>query len=190
MGGIPTLPDIKGIDEKNVVSGAKLHKSLKLYLKFIPPNLLRWLTKFYLPVGKRVVIIGGSLHGCELAEFFTRRGRQVVIVDKAERPGQGMVDVIQNHLFAWFQRKGVIMYSGVKEYVEITDRGLTIITKEGETVTLEADTVIPALPLVPDLALFEKLKGKAPEVYAVGDCKEPMLIADAISAGMVTAREI
>ncbi len=190
MGGTPTMPDIKGINLPNVIGGAKLHKSLKTYLRFIPPNLLRWLTKFYLPIGKRVVIIGGSLHGCELGEFLVKRGRQVTIVEKSDRLGQGMVDVIQAYLFQWFKKKGVTLISGVKEYKEITKKGLTIIDKDGKEETLEADTIIPALPLMPDMKLFESLKGKVAEVYAVGDCQEPLLIADAISKGMETARLI
>jgi 2,4-dienoyl-CoA reductase (NADPH2) len=189
-GGTPMLPDIKGINGKNVVGGANLHKNLKFYLKFVPPNLLRWLTKFYLPIGKRVVIIGGSLHGCELGEFLAKRNRQVTIIDKSETLGQGMVDVIMAYLFQWFKKKGVRLISGVKEYVEITQEGLTIINKDGTKETLEADTIIPALPLTPDMKLYESLKGKTPEVYAIGDCKEPLLIADAISQGMETARLI
>jgi 2,4-dienoyl-CoA reductase (NADPH2) len=189
-GGTPTLPDIKGIDGRNVVGGAKLHKSLKFYLKFIPPNLLRWLTKFYLPIGKRVVIIGGSLHGCELGEFLVRRGRQVTIVDTAERLGQGMVDVIMAYLFQWFNKMNVKLIGGIKHYVEITPDGLLIINEDGMEEMLPADTVIPALPLTPDLKLYESLKGKVKEIYAIGDCKEPQLIADAISQGMETAHAI
>jgi 2,4-dienoyl-CoA reductase (NADPH2) len=188
-GGIQATPDIKGIQNKNVVSNTALHKQLKAYLRFMSPGMLRWFTNYYLPIGKHVVIIGGSLHGCELAEFFTRRGRIVTIVDKADRLGQGMVDVIQQYLFAWFKRNRVTLISGVKD-IEITPNGVTIITAAGEKKQLQADTVVPALPLAPNLALYEALKGKAPEVYAVGDCKDPLLIADAISAGMQTARGI
>jgi pyruvate/2-oxoglutarate dehydrogenase complex dihydrolipoamide dehydrogenase (E3) component len=137
-----------------------------------------------------VVIIGGSLHGCELGEFLTKRGRQVTIVEKSATLGQGMVDVLQAYLFDWFRRKGVALIGGVKEYLEITGKGLVIIDKDGQKQTISADTVILALPLLPDLALFEALKGKVPEVYAVGDCLEPLLIADAISKGMETARLI
>jgi len=186
-GGVPTVPDIKGIDGANVVSGAKLHKSLKRYLRFIPPDLLRWLTKFYLPIGKRVVVIGGSLHGCELGEFLAKRGRQVTIVEKSDTPGEGMVDVILAYLFMWFRKKRVEIISGVKDYVEITPRGLTIINKYNEKETLEADTIVPALPLTPNLELYESLKGKVTELYAIGDCEEPLLIIDAISKGMETA---
>ena len=189
-GGVPTMPDIKGINSPNVVGGAKLHQNLKTFLKFIPPNFLRWLTNFYLPIGKRVVIIGGSLHGCELGEFLVKRGRQVTIVEKSDRLGEGMVDVIQAYLFQWFRKKSVKLISGVKEYVEITKEGLTIINKDGVKETLKADTIIPALPMTPNLTLYESLKGKAPEVYAIGDCREPLLIADAISKGLETARLI
>ena len=189
-GGKPALLDIPGIDRTNVVSSAELHRKLKFYLRFINPKTLRWLTKFYLPIGKRVVIIGGSLHGCELGEFLVKRGRQVTIVEKSATLGQGMVDVIQAYLFDWFRKKDVTLIASVKEYVEITDEGLTIINKDGAKQTILADTIIPALPLVPDLALFESLKGKVPELYAIGDCKEPLLIVDAISRGMETARNI
>jgi 2,4-dienoyl-CoA reductase (NADPH2) len=189
-GGKILTPAIKGIESSNVVSGARLHKSLKKYLRFLEPDLLRQLTKFYLPIGKSVVIIGGSLQGCELGEFLTKRGRQVTIVEKSDTLGQGMVDVIQAYLFMWFRKKGVSLISGVKEYVEITEKGLTIINKYNEKETIKADTIIPALPLQPNLELYESLKGKVPELYAIGDCKEPLLIVDAISAGMETARSI
>jgi 2,4-dienoyl-CoA reductase (NADPH2) len=189
-GGVPTVPDIPGIDRPNVVSSADLHRKLKFYLRFMGPDTLRWLTKFYLPVGKRVVIIGGSLHGCELGEFLVKRGRQVTIVEKSEKLGEGMVDVIQAYLFTWFRKKGVTLIRGVKEYVEITSRGLTIVTSNGEKKTLEADSIVPALPLTPDMALFESLQGKVPEIYAAGDCQEPLLIVDAIGTAHKMARNI
>ena len=55
---------------------------------------------------------------------------------------------------------------------------------------LPADTILPALPLTPNMKLYESLKGKVKEIYAIGDCKEPQLIADAVSQGMETARSI
>jgi 2,4-dienoyl-CoA reductase (NADPH2) len=74
--------------------------------------------------------------------------------------------------------------------LEITDKGLTIINKRGESQVIEADTIVPALPLMPNMGLIESLKGKVPEVYAIGDCKEPHLIVDAISTGLRTARTV
>jgi len=186
-GGIPVLPDIPGIDKPNVLSPIKLHRQLKFFLRYIDPGTLRWLTKFYLPVGKRVVIIGGGINGCELAEFMVKRGRQVTIVDSAEVLGDGMIIHLKNQLFWWFRKKGVILMPGVKP-VEITNKGLVVQTKEGYKRTIEADSIIPALPMKPNLELLKSVEGKVKEVYAIGDCREPHLIVDAIASGYRTGR--
>ena len=189
-GGVPTLPDIPGIRRLNVVSGAELHKKVKFFSRFFGPYTLRRLSKLYMPIGKRVVIIGGGLHGCELGEFLTKRGRIVTIVEKADKFGDGMIEVYRSHLMYWFEKKGVNLIGGVKEYVEITDDGLTIVDREGKRRTLQADTFVPALPLTPNMTLFQDLSRKVPEVYAIGDCKEPGLIADAVGTGLRTARTV
>ena len=49
--------------------------------------------------------------------------------------------------------------------------------------TIPADTIALALPLQSNPALLKQLEGKLTEIYAVGDCIEPHLIADAIAAG-------
>jgi 2,4-dienoyl-CoA reductase (NADPH2) len=189
-GGTSSIPKIKGIDGPNVANAAALHKQLKLALKFFRPETLGKLTKLYMPIGKRIVVIGGAIQGCELAEFLTKRGRQVTIVESKQMIGEGMVDALLSNLLKWFNRKGVTLISGVKEFVEITDKGLTIITSDGKKQTVEADTIATALPLTPNNELLESLKAKVPEVYAVGDCREPLLIVDAIGTGLRTAREI
>jgi 2,4-dienoyl-CoA reductase (NADPH2) len=189
-GGTSTVPKIPGIDRSNVANGAALHKQLRLALKFFKPETLAKLSKFYMPMGKRVVIIGGAIQGCELAEFLTKRGRKVTVVESKPTIGDGMVDALLSNLLKWFQKKGVILISGVKEFVEITDKGLTIIASDGKKQILEADTIVTALPLTPNNELFEGLKARVPEVYAVGDCREPLLIADAIGTGVRTAREV
>jgi 2,4-dienoyl-CoA reductase (NADPH2) len=188
-GGIPAAPDIPGINQRNVVSGGDLHRQLKMILRFIGPKALRWLTKFWMPLGKRVVIIGGAIQGCELAEFLVKRGRKVTIVDTAETIGDLMPIRNRIKLLKWLREKGAIMMSGV-EYKEITRRGLTIITKEGKQQIIETDTIATALPLKPDTELIETFRGKAPQIYSIGDCREPRLIIHAIADGYRVASNI
>lgn len=189
-GGTSTVPSIPGIDRPNVVSGAVLHRRLKFFLKFFSPETLRSLTRFYMPVGKSVIVIGGAIQGAELAEFLTKRGRKVTIVEKKTVIGEGMVDALQTYLLMWFRKKGVTLIPGVREYVEVTDKGLTIINADGQKQTIEAETIVTALPLTPNNELLAALKARVPEVYAVGDCKDPLLIADAIGTGLRTAMEV
>ena len=118
---------------------------------------------------KRVVIIGGDIQGVELAEFLVKRGRKVTIVDTAEALGIGLTEWHKVHLSEWLAKKGATMLPGVK-YEEITDKGLIITTKEGKRLTIEADTIVPSIPMKPDTELFKTLEGKAPEVCPGEHC--------------------
>ena len=66
---------------------------------------------------------------------------------------------------------------------EIADKGLIITTKEGKRETIEADTILPVVPLKADTEFLKALKEKVTEVYLSGDCREPHLILEAIADG-------
>jgi NADH dehydrogenase FAD-containing subunit len=89
----------------------------------------------------------------------------------------------------WFHRKGVTMMTGVKS-MEIIEKGLIVTTKEGKKETIEADSIVHTSPLAANIALFENLKGKVPEIYAIGDCREPRMIVDAIAEGWQIGQRI
>jgi 2,4-dienoyl-CoA reductase (NADPH2) len=188
-GGKHTVPDIPGFDSAKVITSAALHAQIKPFLKYFSPQTMERLTKLYMPVGKSIVLIGGRIHGCETAEFLTKRGRKVTIVDTSENIGEGMTGDDKALLFPWFDRKGVKRYLGAK-LESIGSGKLNIVTKEGEKITLEADTLMTALPLSPNDALMKQLRGKAPEIYFVGDCSDPKLIAEATATGALTAAKL
>lgn len=54
------------------------------------PEAVRRLTRRFLPVGKDVVVIGGSLVGLELAEFLAERGRRVTLLHEGRQLGLPM----------------------------------------------------------------------------------------------------
>jgi len=189
-GGIPVMPEILGIQSRNVISTSKLHGMLKLFLRFLSPGILRTLTKLWMPVGKRVVVVGGGLHGCELTEFLVKRGRSVTMMDTAETLQDKRIAGVHNQrLFQWMEKKGVTLLAGVK-YEEITGKGITIITREGNKQTIEADTIIPITKMAPNDGLYKSLKGKVPEVIPIGDCASYGLTMEAIASGYSAARKI
>jgi 2,4-dienoyl-CoA reductase (NADPH2) len=181
-GGIPTKPDVPGYELKNVVKTADLYDLLKQLIWIFGPQMLRKLTKLYMPVGKKVVVIGGAIQGFQLSEFLIKRGRDVTIVDEGETLGEWLVPERKTRLFYWLDKKGIVRLTGVK-LVKITKEGLTIQTKEGQTRLLEADTIIPVLPFSPNKELAEKAKGKVAEIYTIGDCDSPAVIPDSTKAG-------
>ena len=95
----------------------KVRVGVNKYLPFLGPGIIRWLTKLWMPIGKRVVIIGGDIQGCELAEFLVKRRRKVTIVEQGDRMGDGLVENTRIRLLWWLSHKGVTMLCSVK-YVE------------------------------------------------------------------------
>ncbi|MFH1031786.1 MAG: FAD-dependent oxidoreductase [Chloroflexota bacterium] len=190
VGGIHNVPNIPGINQRNVVTGKDLHLRLKKYLKFLGPTVIRRLTNVWMPIGKKVVVMGGNIQGCQVAEFLVKRGRQVTIVETNAEVGEGLLTAYMKPLLLnWLIEKGVNMIAGAK-FEEVTGRGLTITTKEGNSQTIEADTIVTALPLLPNSELTKSLDGKVKEIYSIGDCQEPGLIVNAIATGSRIARAI
>jgi pyruvate/2-oxoglutarate dehydrogenase complex dihydrolipoamide dehydrogenase (E3) component len=119
----------------------------------------------------------------------TKRGRKVTIVDTEKELGKWMYPERKARLFYWFRKKGVKLIGGVK-LEEVTPEGLHIIIKDDDVRLLEADKILPAIPLSPNLELMDKLKGKVPEIYTVGDCVNPGIIPDATAAGWEAGNKI
>lgn len=188
-GGILTAPDTKGVKGRKVLTTPQLHDRVKPYLGIFGPRFLGWITKYYLPMGKTVAVIGAGLHGCETAEFLVKRGRKVTIVEASDRVGEGVLDFRLGLLMDWFGREGVTVITGAKD-MEITDKGLAYTDKEGTRHLVPADSVVPTSPLKANMKLAESLKGAAPELYLIGDAKKPRMIVDAVREGYHTARAI
>lgn len=189
-GGLPATPDLPGIDKPNVVSTRTLHRQSKFFMKLFGPRLLRRLSRLYLPIGRRVIIIGGAIQGCETAEFLVRLGRKVTVLESAAELGAGVPSFYRPRLLWWLAKSGAFMLSGVT-VTEITDRGVSIITREGERKELTADTIMAVVPPKPNRALFEALQGKVPEVYLIGDARgDSEYILGAVSGGAEVGREI
>jgi hypothetical protein len=70
----------------------------------------------------------------------------------------------------------------------VNEKGLVVTDADGNSRVLEADSIMLTLPLRPNAELHQALKGTVPELYSIGDCKEPGLIMDAVAAGFEVGR--
>lgn len=186
-GGVPDTLAVPGIDGPNVLSAADLRGRAQLALRLLGPKTLGRVTKTWLPVGKRVVIVGGGIQGCETAEFLVKRGRAVTIVEATDRVGMEIPMLQRILLLPWLEKKGVVILREVT-YDRITERGMIVTGKDGTSHTLEADTILVTIPLKPNSQLAESFKDTASEIHVLGDCRQPGLIIDAIADGFVTGR--
>ena len=115
-GGVPTLPDVPGIDGKNVIKTQRplRHAEASTIRPGRTEDAPRRSPAIWMPVGKKVVIIGGAIQGCQLGEFLIKRGRTVTIVETGDELGEWLVPERKTRLFYWFDQKGVERLTGVK----------------------------------------------------------------------------
>ena len=118
-------------------------------------------------VGDKVVIIGGGLTGCEIAYDLYLKGKTPVIVEMQDdlitTPGIPLANT--SYLRDFFKTNKVEMHLETS-LCEIGDRAVTLKDKEGNTFTVDADSVILSIGYNPAPIT---LKGK--KVHVIGDAK-------------------
>lgn len=170
VGAGENVPNILGIDKRTVMTSEELHNQLRTATKFFSVESLSKLSKTFLPLGKKIAVIGGGIHGLQTARFLMQRGREVVILEEGDELGKGMLDCGPKlNMLRWLTAEGVEMHKGIK-IKEITDGGVVFVDKKGEEALVSADNVVTVLPMKNNLSLYEELRDLAPTVYAVGDC--------------------
>ena len=183
--------DLTGIQDRKVIKTDKLHGMLKFFLKFFSSAQLEKLSKVWMPVGKSVVVMGGTLHGCELAEYLTKRKRKVVMVHDgpAEELGEGMTVDDMDNLWPWLKQNNVSIWSGVK-YDRVTQDGLEVAIQDRRKYVMKGKNLITTQDWQANSAQVEQLKGLVSEIHVIGSCKSPGLIVDAIREGAVIGRKV
>ena len=115
-------------------------------------DLVRKATHAWMPIGKRVAIIGGELVGIELAEFLHERGREVTVIEPAPRLGKGLTLVRRMRILSELAEHGVALCGGAQA-IAITPDAVRFTDQSGAARTVPADTVIVAMGATGDLRL-------------------------------------
>ncbi len=144
------------------------------------------------PQNQKVVVLGGNMLGCEVAEFIAEKGNLVSVIKM--RPGSAMAEDCEptnrRGLLDSLQTCTVNLLSNYK--VEgLTDDGVKVVKRDsGEELTLEAETIVLALGSKPDQGLVNALQKEDTSFYHIGDCREPKNIRQAIYEGALIGRQI
>ena len=117
--------------------------------------------------GDNIVIVGGGLTGCEIAYELYLEGKKPVIVEMQNDliVSKGVCLANSSYLRDFFKTNKVPVHLETR-LEEITDDGVTVTNKDGETITIPADSVILSVGYTP--APVAK-KGK--NVHIIGDAK-------------------
>ncbi len=86
------------------------------------------------------------------------------------------------------RRLGVTILTGARA-VEVSTEGVEI-EKEGNGDLLPADSLVIAAGAESENSLVDQIGGDIPEVYTIGDAKEPRNALEAIKEGFLTGLKI
>lgn len=177
-GGKPLTPAIPGVEGKKVVTANEVLEG-----------------KLAISRGK-VLIIGGGMVGCEIADMLADTGYNqttgsvpVTIVEMLADIGLDVIPQTRMLLLPRLREKGVevITSATVREFLEDG----VIIIKDGQEETIRGmDFIILACGTESVDELSAKIKDKVPEVYVIGDAKAPRKALEAIAEAAEIAREI
>ena len=116
-------------------------------------------------VGNNVVVIGGGLTGCEIAYDLFLQGKKPTIVEMQDdlitTPGVALANT--SFLRDCFKTNNVPVYLETKT-TEVSEDSVTVVTKDGKTTKIPADSVILSVGYKP-----APVAEKAKHVHIVGD---------------------
>lgn len=152
------------------------------------PAFLRQITKKFLPVGKSVVVIGGTLVGLELAEFLAQRGKNVTLIEPGPHVGLPMAVPRRWTAVRRADEHGVrIVRNAVVE--EITRTEVRYI-HEGMPTSALAQLVVVASHIESGAPLAQALLDRGLDVRTVGDADAVGYIQGAIHSAWRVGREV
>jgi 2,4-dienoyl-CoA reductase-like NADH-dependent reductase (Old Yellow Enzyme family)/thioredoxin reductase len=171
-GSVPLIPDIPGVDGKNVVTVWQVLKS-------------------EVAVGDNVVIIGDDDHiqSLSTADFLAEQGKKVEVLCWNFCHGVKIEPCTRQAIYQRLLQKGVVLTpnTSVKEISGNTVVTMNVFTNQGRRIE-GVDNVVIACGGKENNALYYALKDKIKELYVVGDANGVRKINDATMDGAMVGR--
>ena len=146
------------------------------------------LSKLWMPLGKRVVIVGGGLVGLELAEFLIARGREVTVLEPGDKPGPELSIVRRWSVLDAVESHGRLVRRAQVSAIEESDVRWT--DAEGAEQRTPADSVVLAIGAEADDSVARELQSLGAPVTAIGDCASLGYIEGAMHGGHEAGRTV
>ena len=146
------------------------------------------LSKLWMPLGKRVVVVGGGLVGLELAEFLLARGREVTVLEPGSHAGRELAIVRRWRVLEAVKAHGTLHLKAQTE--AITAKAVVWTDKGGVQHSSPADSVVLAIGAEADDSVAQALADCGLPLQRIGDCASVSYIEGAIHAGNSAGRSV
>jgi 2,4-dienoyl-CoA reductase-like NADH-dependent reductase (Old Yellow Enzyme family)/thioredoxin reductase len=168
-GSESAIPNIPGIDHKNVISA---RKALCTEV-----------------AGESILVIGGGLVGCETADYLAGHGKKVTIVEMLKSTAKDIGPAARFFLRKRLKENQVTIMTRTT-VKSVADDGVLLETPDGEKKVGPFDIIVMATGATPIRDLEEKARSIVPEVYVIGDAAKPGKILAAVEQGAETALKL
>lgn len=120
-------------------------------------------------VGKRVLVVGGGMVGCEAAEYLAERGHEVGIIEMKDIIAADVMPENRRVMFDTFERHHVTLRAGAKVGHFYPD-GVDYTLADGTVGSMRGyDNVVLAMGSRSNAALKETAERIAPQVLVIGE---------------------
>ncbi len=169
-GAVPLMPNIKGIENAvDIISAHTNKEKLK---------------------GERIIYCGGGLSACDSALENAMESKKVTIVEMLDDVAVDDHFINKAALIPMLKKHGVEIYTGHR-VIEIAPDGVKAVTKDGEEVFIEGDTMVAAFGMKPNNRVSEKIYSKYHiKTRVIGDCQKVGRVGNAIREGFYAGRYI
>ena len=163
-GATPLMPNIKGIE--NAIDIITCHTQ---------PERLK---------GERIIYCGGGLSACDSALETAMEGKKVTIVEMLDEVAKDDHFINKAALIPMLQKYDVLILTGHK-VVEIAENGVRAVTKDGNEVFIEGDTIVAAFGMAKNDKLAWEIYNKYyTKTRIIGDCNKIGKVGTAVREGM------
>ncbi len=149
-GAIPVEPEIPGVGTGNVSKAEDVLTGRR-------------------EAGKKVVVAGGGLVGCETALFLSEKGIQTVLIEKLDDVASDTNALSAEDLKRRLKDRNVKLLTRCN-VEKIEDRGVVVADKNWDHYHVEADSVVLAFGYLPERDLANELAKQKIAFFDIGDC--------------------
>lgn len=119
--------------------------------------------------GKKALVVGGGMVGCEAAEFLTERGHEVSVIEMKDVIAADVTPESRRYMFEAFREHNVGLYPGAKVGQFYTD-GVDYTLADGTPDSLQGfDSIVLAMGSRANAALKETAEAVCTQVLVIGE---------------------
>ena len=141
------------------------------------------------PLGSRVLVVGGGGIGAETADYLSEEGKEVTLVEMREGIALDLVGHLQHFLNLRLNTKGVRILTSTK-VIRFEKKAVWVEDSQGTRKLEDFDTIVVALGSEANHQLLGPLKAKIANIQVIGDASKPRELMEALLEGEDVALNI